>query len=404
MSNETTPTATAAGEKPSVVIIGGLGMYLVSAIAPNVPVVLEHFYTTHLLTHNAGYVGRFLALYIHNKNLSSDLRLVDKQLPELAHLSPEFTEACSRARFLQADASREAHMQRIFDRPNGKPFDYVFNCGGETRYSQEDEVYRVRSHAVSMCIGTEAAKRGVKCYIEVSTGMVYKPDSAPRKESAKLKPWSRLAKWKLQAEEDLAKIEGLNLCILRLAHVYGPYTSKFLGTALCLARVYQSDEQDMKWLWNEDLRTNTVHVDDVVRAMWAAADWYARTPQSGREKVPVFNIVDQGNTCKCAGGATKLSRSLPCATAQGTIAGIIHTIFKIPTVFQGTLVSQFAKLHLDTVVDDLNDDTLDTWADLQAEADTDQNCPLSPFMEKELLRDTDLSMDGGSFIRTVGFQ
>jgi len=81
MSNETTPTATAAGEKPSMVIIGGLGMYLVSAIAPNVPVVLEHFYTTHLLTHNAGYVGRFLALYIHNKNLSSDLRLVDKQLP-----------------------------------------------------------------------------------------------------------------------------------------------------------------------------------------------------------------------------------------------------------------------------------------------------------------------------------
>jgi hypothetical protein len=86
------------------------------------------------------------------------------------------------------------------------------------------------------------------------------------------------------------------------------------------------------------------------------------------------------------------------------VANIIHDIFNIPTVFQGTLVSQFAKLHLDTVVDDLNDDTLDTWADLQSDAGTNQNCPLSPFMEKELLRDTDLSLDPGSFVRTVGFQ
>jgi hypothetical protein len=61
-------------------------------------------------------------------------------------------------------------------------------------------------------------------------------------------------------------------------------------------------------------------------------------------------------------------------------------------------------MHMDTVVDDLNDDTLDTWADLQADASTDQNCPLSPFMEKELLRDTDLSMDGGAFIRAASFQ
>lgn len=188
-------------------------------------------------------------------------------------------------------------MERIFEREDKKEFDYVFNCGGETRYSQEDEVYRVRSHAVSLAVGKEAAKRGVKCYVEVSTGMVYKPDSAPRKEGAKLKPWSKLAKWKLQAEEDLAKVEGLNLCVLRLAHVYGPYTSKFLGTALCLARVYQSEEREMKWLWNQDLRTNTVHVDDVVCSMWEAAEWYAKTPEGKRDKVPTFNIVDGGNTC-----------------------------------------------------------------------------------------------------------
>ena len=54
-----------------------------------------------------GYIGRFLAKHIHDNKLASEMRLVDKVLPELAQLAPEFKEACSRTYFLQADASRE---------------------------------------------------------------------------------------------------------------------------------------------------------------------------------------------------------------------------------------------------------------------------------------------------------
>lgn len=103
---------------------------------------------------------------------------------------------------------RTESLPRIFDRPDGKQWDYVFNCGGETRYSQEDEVYKLRSLNLSLTVGREAAKRGVKCFVELSTGMIYKPDSAPSKETDKLKPWSKIAVFKLQAEEELAKIEG----------------------------------------------------------------------------------------------------------------------------------------------------------------------------------------------------
>jgi nucleoside-diphosphate-sugar epimerase len=99
-------------------------------------------------------------------------------------------------------------LSRIFDRPDGKQWDYVFNCGGETRYSQDDEVYKVRSLALSLAVGNEAAKRGVKAFVELSTGMVYKPDSHPRKETDKTKPWLRMAQYKLQAEEGLANIKG----------------------------------------------------------------------------------------------------------------------------------------------------------------------------------------------------
>lgn len=69
-------------------------------------------------------------------------------------------------------------------------------------------MYKLRSLNLSLTVGREAAKRGVKCFVELSTGMVYKPDSAPSKENDKLKPWSKIAVFKLQAEEELAKIEG----------------------------------------------------------------------------------------------------------------------------------------------------------------------------------------------------
>ena len=72
--------------------------------------------------------------------------------------------------------------------------------------------------------------------------------------------------------------------------------------------------------------------------------------------------------------------------------------------FQGSLVSHFARLNMDSVVDDLNDNTLDPWADLQTEAGIKDTSPLSPFMEKELLKDNDLSLDGSAFSRDTGFQ
>ncbi|CZR50829.1 probable epimerase/dehydratase family protein [Phialocephala subalpina] len=349
-------------EKPAVLIVGGLG-----------------------------YIGRNLALYIHKNNLASEVRIVDKVLPQLAWLAPEFEEACSKEKFMQADASNEKSLPRIFDRSNGKQWDYVFNCGGETRYSQDDEVYKVRSLALSIAIGQEAAKRGVKAFVELSTGMVYKPDSQPSKEGDKLKPWSKIAVFKLQAEEQLAKIEGLNLIIVRLAHVYGDYASQFVSTGLCLARVYQHLQEELKWLWTKDLRVNTVHITDVARGLWAIADWYAVQKQPNWDaktmgKIPIFNMVDKGQT------------------SQGTMAEIIGQIFGIQTGFQGQLISTFARLNMDSVVDDVNDEVLGPWAELLEEAGITRPGPLTPFMEKELLKDTDLSMDGSRLEKVLSFK
>lgn len=158
-----------------------------------------------------------------------------------------------------------------------------------------------------------------------------------------------------------------------------------------MARVYKFLDEEMKWLWTKDLRTNTVHIDDVTRALWAAAEWYDKGKAGWDTKamggpVPVFNVVDKG------------------ATTQGAMADIIGQIFGIQTGFQGQLISTFARLNMDSVVDDVNDELLGPWADLLAEAGITRPGPLSPFMEKELLKDTDLSMDGSRLEKVVGFR
>ena len=66
------------------------------------------------------------------------------------------------------------------------------------------------------------------------------------------------------------------------------------------------------------------------------------------------------------------------------------------------MISAFARLHLGSVVDDVNDELLDEWADLQRENNI-QPGPISPFVEAELLKDTDLSLDGGEFEKRTGF-
>ncbi|KAK4936462.1 hypothetical protein LTR10_022679 [Elasticomyces elasticus] len=377
LDDSSMPNGTGAS-KPSVLIIGGLG-----------------------------YIGRFLAKYIHSQNLASSVRIVDKILPQLAHLAPEFQEACSPNFFIQADASRDTSMGRVFDHPDGPgaTWDYVFNLAGETAWSQTPEIYKLRSWQVSVTLAKEAAKRKVKAFVEVSSGMVYAPNRTPRTEQDKLKPWLKLARVKLEAEQELARIPGLNLVILRPAHVYGEYDSKFVAKALCLARVYQGQQKELKWLWTEDLKINTVHVEDMAQALWAAAQWRStnsavpasstttsRRPTLGSKGedapigVPVFNIVDHGQT------------------SQGNLADVISKVFSIKTGFQGSLISQFAKMNLEHVVDDLNEDILQPWADMLEQKGITKPGPLSPFLEKELLKDADLSLDGSLFEKTVGFQ
>ena len=124
-------------------------------------------------------------------------------------------------------------------------------------------------------------------------------------------------------------------------------------------------------------------MEDVAKACLTAAQHMASKPS---KSPAVYNIVDAGNT------------------SQGMVADILGQVFSIPMKFEGGLVSKMAMLKLDSVVDELNDDTLDPWAELQQEAGITEPTPLNPFMEKELLKDNDLSLDGSKFVEETGFK
>ncbi|EWC45536.1 hypothetical protein DRE_05394 [Drechslerella stenobrocha 248] len=345
-------------DKPSVLIIGGLG-----------------------------YLGRWLALYIHTNKLASEIRIVDKQLPQVAWLAPEFEEPCKN--FVQLDMLREQSVKRAFDRDDGSSFDYVFNCAGETRYSQSEEVYKQRNQDLPVVCAKEAARRGVKVFIELSEGRVYGGGAKGNKETRETKPRLPLARYKLEAEKELQKIEGLNLVILRLANAYGPYSSRTISTATCYGRVYEYLQEEMDIMWTKDLQVNTVHASDANRAIWHAAEWYVGGRANWDEawgKTPLFNVVDDGNT------------------DQGLIASVLEQNFKVKVNFVGTVLSQLAKLNLEEAIEDANETTLQPWSDMLQAAGITRPGPIAPFIEIEQLKDADISLDGTRFKTVTGFE
>ncbi|KAJ5964857.1 uncharacterized protein N7479_004733 [Penicillium vulpinum] len=348
----------ADAKKPAVLIVGGLG-----------------------------FIGRHLALYIHENNLASEVRLVDKVLPQLAWLAPEFEEACSKDKFVQADASREQHFPRIFDRANGEQFDYVINCGGETRHSQPDDVYEVRSYGLTVALGKEIARRGIPAFVETSTAHVYKGSSTPRKETDKLVPWHKLAAWKIKAADELRKIPNLQYCALRLPHVYGAYDPGYFATGICLSAVHVDLKQDLILLHTKDLKINTLHVKDAASALFEAAKWRAAQgfidPKDG---IVTFNVVDSNDT------------------KQEDIANAFSEVFDLKVTFVGSLASQFAKLNLDDVLDDMNEVGLQTWAELVERANITRPGPISPFLERDILKDQDMCIDGSKFENETGWK
>lgn len=323
-----------------------------------------------------GFIGRNLVHHLVKSDLCAKIRVIDKVLPATAFLSAEHAASFENpvVEYKQASLTQAAAVEKAFTLEEGK-FNYVFNLAAETKYGQTDEVYEQKVFDVVVKVGDAAKKHGVDKFVELSTAQVYQPHSKKSKEDAKIEPWTALAKYKYRCEQHLASIAGLPLVILRASTVYGPGDSTGIMPRIITAAVYKHINERMKFLWSGDLKMNTVHVFDVVKAMWHSAT----TLPAGS----IYNLADKNDT------------------DQEAINVFLEKIFNIKTGFHGSMLSNVAKLKLKEVTEVANDKHLKPWSDLCKEAGI-ANTPLTPYIDQELFYNNALSIDG-SAIEASGF-
>lgn len=265
----------------------------------------------------------------------------------------------------------------------------MINCGGEARHFQTDDVYENHSKRLTVVLGKEVARRRIPAFIETSTAHVYKPGSSPRKEDDKLAPWNKLAKWKLEAADELRTIPNLQYCALRLPFVYGAYEQGYFAMGICFSAIQAVLKQDMYLLNNK--KSNTLHVRDAASALFAAAKWRASAGSIDTSTgLVAFNVVDHNNTSH--GDATK------------ALAEVFNLKIVVMSSVVGSVVSHFTNINVDEAIDEMNEDGLQAWADLIEKAGITRPGPIGPYLEPDLLKDKDMSINGTKFETTTGWK
>jgi len=277
--------------------------------------------------------------------------------------------------FQQANLARESMVKKVFE---DGPYQFVFNVAGNSNYGQTPEVYKENVVDIARTCGKMTADQGNDAiFIHVSTAQVYDSEKKPRSETDKIKPWTKLAEAHLMAEQELAKLK-LKFIIVRPAIVYGPGDLTGITPRIIVGAVYKHSKEKMELLWDGDLTINTVHVSDVVRALW-----HLTTQGKAGE---IYNLADSANS------------------SQGSINKILEEMFGIKTDYKGNLQSKLATaLALKVVAEAANEMHLKPWSEI-CKASGITNTTLTTYLDEELLSNHFLSVNGSKIATTTGFK
>jgi len=333
-----------------------------------------------LILGGCGFIGRNLVRYLVENQLVSKILVSDKVLPQVAGLNEVEKQIFESdiVSFKQANLARENTIDAVFTHAGGE-FTIVVNLAGATKYSQTWELYQENIVDVARVCAAAAARHGCTRFIEVSTAQVYSHKNTPEggwTEEGGVVPWTSIGKARHEAELAVGNTEGLNYIIVRPSIVYGPGDILGLTPRIVIGAIYKESGETMELLWSKSLRLNTVHVNDVVRAIWHLHDH----GNSGQ----IFNLCDKNDT------------------DQGKINTCLEELYGIKTSFLGKTKSSIAKaLGMKQLTDMVNDKHLKPWSDLcksKGVVDT----PLTPYLDEELLYKCETHING-SLIESTGF-
>lgn len=321
-----------------------------------------------------GFVGRNLVHYLIENELVSFVRIVDKVPPQVAWLNKAHQAVFDDARveFKSANLINAASCDQAFE---GKRFQIAVNCASETKLGHEDEVYEEGVYQLSLNCATSAAKHGVDKFIEVSTGQMWS-DKIIHSEDDEVSPWTTIARYKYKVEQELKSIANLNYSIIRPSIVYGKGDKSALGGRLLITPLYQELTEPLKLLWGEDLGMNTIHVIDLVRAIWHLA---TVAPDG------LYLASDEGQT------------------TQGLLMSTIGKVFGVePTYVSSLVLSVCSVPDILAIADEANDRHAGPWANACRKGGV-KNTPLSTFIISEQLLNRHIKLNN-SKLKSTGFR
>jgi len=330
-----------------------------------------------LILGGSGFIGRHLVKFLFDKKLASFVCVADKVPYQIAALSEAETAIYkneSFCAFKQVDLRQPAHCEKAFAHGGGK-YDYVINLAAVTKYSQAKEVYDANIVELASVCAKEALKTGAKRFIHVSTAQVY-DSKKPANENSKIKPWTAIAVAHLEAESKVKEVKGLNYIIVRPALVYGTADQLSITPRLIIGSIHKEINKRMECLYSKELRLNTVHADDVAKAL----HFLATNGESGS----VYNLADKNDT------------------DQGKINDLLEQVFGIKTSFLNAAKMMGASaMGTKFLVGFANDEHLKPFSDACKKYGINDT-PLTPYLDEELIKDTPTAVDG-SAIEKLGF-
>ncbi|KAF8797845.1 hypothetical protein BYT27DRAFT_7265004 [Phlegmacium glaucopus] len=406
--------------KPSVLIFGGLNTCSRALAAFLVPLEGEH------LVSYLRIVDKYSVLPPTTFVLSFSFPLLEffffndePSQTYYSYIGVEFPKVLEKpeVEYRQVNLTVPSNIPATFEPPAGhSKFDYVFDFTGEVRHDRTEMIQINTTFSVARLLGLEAAKRKVKAYVRIQHPFYETPSKGVYDEKEDIKPSGTLGIWWHETLRTLASIEELNLVILRIGFVYGPYTNfGNVASAITVASVYGYVHKPMKYLWAPGKNaTNTVHVLDVAGAAWASAKWMASEgrktanqiagqaiifhndkskvkevdgmlPPDAKPIAPLFNLVDD-------------SQSTLLSTGQ-----IISSYFGTTLEFFSLVETTMFKIMDD--IEDINEHHVGAWTEMLEKSNPPiHNTPLTAYMDKFTLEKHVVSLDNSKIKQITGYK
>ncbi|WVQ85476.1 hypothetical protein IAT38_007641 [Cryptococcus sp. DSM 104549] len=415
-------------------------------------------------------VARALTLYLLDaKDLkASFVRLADRFSfsPPTTYLDAPFSSllnaepGSSRLEYKQVNLGNVERHAELFQAPGEwkglklereegfEGFDVVFDLTGDTSFDKPELLQVTHTYQLALSLATSAASLPSTlqphAYVRL-TFPFYEMKSLPSSsaghtESADLRPDGVRGRWwheTLRGLGRLAKTKGLKVGVIRCGAWYGRGTwDGEVIPRVVAGHVYQYLKEEMKFLYNADLRINTVHSTDVSQALYLlslrllstpypallsssppiaftftppSSSTFSLTsskrtslsevwktvptvvPESEKITLPLYNVVDEGDSTQ---------GSLAKAVAE--VWGIKHGFLNSAVA---TLVQQFAKSDFTEMVEDVNEMHVQAWSDMLGKSDPPfESTPITPFLDEHAFRKMAICFDGSKAKKELGFK